>query len=77
MHTKEIYIKKQVFDYYGNFIKPKKLETKNILINEKHYMDLVIYSTRNDRVKIIMLSLYYHELMGMPKEHDGKTILDG
>ena len=35
MYTKEIIIKNQVFDYYENLIRPKKLETKNILIDEK------------------------------------------
>ena len=33
MHAKEIYIKNQVFDYYDNLIKPKKIETKNVVID--------------------------------------------
>ena len=39
-------------------MEPKKIETKNILVYAKSYMDLVIYSTRYDSGKIIkMLSL--------------------
>ena len=39
-------------------MKPKKIETKNVLVYSKSYMDLVIYSTRYDSGKIIkMLSL--------------------
>ena len=54
----------------------KKLETKNILIDEENYKGLVIYSTGSDRGKSIrMLSLYYHELMGNSEEHKGKSIL--
>ena len=35
MHAKEICIKNEVFDYYDNLVKPKRIETKNIVINEK------------------------------------------
>ena len=52
-HTKEIYIKSQVFDYYDNLIKPKKLETKNIEIDEKSYSDLVKHSL-NSTIKAIV-----------------------
>ena len=39
------------------------IETKNILTDEKHYEDLVIFSTKFDYGKLMtMLSLYYHEL---------------
>ena len=70
MYTKETYIKNLVFYYYGNLIKPKKIETKNTVINEKSYRDLVIYSTRYDRGKIItMLSLSYHDLKNMRKKY--------
>ena len=52
------------------------LETKNILINEKHYKDLVICYTRYvHNTTIITLSLYYHELMQKIKEHEGKKYL--
>ena len=35
MHIKEINIKNRVYDYYFDYlIKAKKLETKNILIDE-------------------------------------------
>ena len=47
MHVKEIAIKNRVYNYYfDNLIKVIKLGTKNILINEKNYKDLVIYLTR-------------------------------
>ena len=73
---KEIYIKNQVFDFYDSLIKPKKIETKNIVIDEKSCKDLVIYSTRYNHDKTIaVLSLYYHELMGKIKEHEGKNYL--
>ena len=40
-----------------------KIETKNILIDEKHYEDLVIFSTKFDCDKLMTrLSLYYQEL---------------
>ena len=68
MHAKEICIKNQVFDYYGNLVKPNKLETKNIVINEK--------ATGYDRGKTItILSLYYHELMGKIKNIKEKKYL--
>ena len=76
MHAKEIYIKNEVFDYHDNLIKPKQLETKNIVIYGKSYKDLVIYSTRYDHGKTIaMCRLYYHELIGKIKEHEGKKYL--
>ena len=61
----------QIFDYYENLIKLKKLGTKNIVIDEKHYKDLVIYFTRYDRGK----SLYCHEQMGKIKKREGKKYL--
>ena len=52
MHAKEINIKSQVCRYYfNNLVKARKLETKNILINEKSYKDLVIYFTKYVRSK--------------------------
>ena len=46
-------------------MKVKKLETKNILIDEKNYTNLTIYFARYDH-KILKrtLSLYCHESMG-------------
>ena len=47
MHVKEINIKNRVYYYYFyHLIKAKKLKTKNILIDEKNYKDLVIYFAR-------------------------------
>ena len=52
------------------------METKNILVDEKNYNDLVIYFTRYVRIKSIkMISLCYRELMGKIKEHEGKKYL--
>ena len=60
----------RVYNYYfDNLVKAKKLETKNILIDEKNYSDLVIYFTVYVHSKSMkMLSLYYHELTGKVKE---------
>ena len=46
MHFKEINIKSRVCDYYSNnLVKANIIETKNILIDQKNYSDLVIYFT--------------------------------
>ena len=46
MHFREINVKNRVYNYYfDNLIKTKKIETKNILIVEKNYKDLIIYVT--------------------------------
>ena len=56
------------------YSKQTKLQTKNILIDEKNYADLVNYFTRyNHRKQIRMLILYYHELIGKIEEHEGKN----
>ena len=34
MHIKEIKIKKRFYNYFHNLIKPKTIETKNILIDK-------------------------------------------
>ena len=55
--------------------KQKKLETKNILIDKKHYKDLTIYFTRYVHSKSMkMLSLHY-ELMEKTEEHERKKLL--
>ena len=52
----------------------KKLETKNFLIVEKSYKDLVIYFTRYVHSRSIkMLSLHYHELM---RKKEKKLMVD-
>ena len=54
----------------------KKLETRNILIDEKNFKNLVIYFTRYFHSQsIIILSLYYHELMGNVKEQEWKKMI--
>ena len=77
MHIQEIYVKNRVYNYYfDNLVKAKNLETKNILIDKKNYKDLVIYFARYVQSKLIkVLSLYYHEIMGKVKEHEGKKYL--
>ena len=35
MYTKEIIIKNEVFDYYENLIRSKKIKTKNISMDGK------------------------------------------
>ena len=47
MPVNEINIKVRFYNYYcDNLIKEKPLESKNILIDEKNYKDLIIYFTR-------------------------------
>ena len=77
MHIQEINIKNRVYNYhFDNLVKTKKLETKNILINEKNYKHLTIYFTRYVHSKSIkVLSLHYHELMGKIQEHEEEIYL--
>ena len=65
MNIKEVNIKNRVYNYdFDHLIKEKK-ETKNILIDERNYKNLVIYFTRCVYSKSIkMPNLYYHELIG-------------
>ena len=76
MHIKEINIKNRVYNYYFDNLmkaKKKKIEIKKNLIDEKNYMDLVIYFTRYiHKEPVKMLSICYHELMGKTEEHEGK-----
>ena len=41
----------KVYNYYNNLIKARKLETKNILIDEKNHKDIAIYFARYDHKK--------------------------
>ena len=70
MYIKEINIKNRVYNYFfGNLVRAKKLETKDILINDTKYEDLVIYfTTYVHRKSIKTVSLYYYELMGKVKD---------
>ena len=62
-------------NYFGDLIKAKKSEIKNILIDEKNYKDLVIYFTRYVHKKSIKtFYLYYNELIGNITEHEEKNI---
>ena len=47
IHAKVMNIKNRVYNYYfDNLVKTKKLETKNIIIDEKNYKDLTTYFAR-------------------------------
>ena len=65
------------YDYYLNYlIQARKLETINILINQKNYKYLVIYFTRYDLEKSVrMSSLYYHALVEGIEKYNGKKYL--
>ena len=63
MCIKEISIKN-----WSYFIKGKKLETKNVLIDEKNYKNFHCKSIK-------MLSLYYHELLVNIEGHEWKISL--
>ena len=55
--------------YFGNLVKAIKLETKNILIDDKHF-------TRYVNSKLIKtLSLHYHELIEKIKKLERKKYL--
>ena len=79
MHVKEINTKNLVQNYYyDNLVKAKKkkkkIETKNILIDEKNVKDLGTCFTRYVHSKSIkMLSLHYPELMRKTKEHEERN----
>ena len=78
MHIQEINIKNRIYNYhFHSFVRAKKLETKNILVDKKNYKNLTIYFTRYVHSKSKMLSVYYHELMRKIKEHEAKKIFDG
>ena len=62
MHANTINVKIKVYIYYfGNLIKAKKLETKNVLINWKNYKDMTILLDMFKKKSITMLSLHDHE----------------
>ena len=46
-------LKIELFLFFDNLVNAKKFETKNILIDEKNYEDLVIYFTRHVHSKSI------------------------
>ena len=55
----------------------KNTESKNNLINEKHYSYYSIYFVRyNHRKTVWKLSLHYHELMENIEEQNGKKYLE-
>ena len=69
-------IKNRVHNYSDNSIEPEKIETKNILIDEKNLKDLVIHFTRYvNRKSMKCFSLYFYKLMGKIKEHERKKLL--
>ena len=76
MHIKEINIENRVYNYFDNLIKAKKkIETKNIFIDERNYKNFVIYFTKHIHKKSIkMLSLHDHESIGKTEENEEKNI---
>ena len=68
MHANDVHIKIWMY-YFGNLVKAIKVETKNILIDDKHF-------TRFANSKLIkMLSLHYHELIEKIKKLERKKYL--
>ena len=56
VYVKEINVKNRVYNYYfHHLVEAKKLETKNILIDEKNYKDLLIYFMRYIHSKSIKI----------------------
>ena len=56
MYNKDINIKNRVYNYhFANKSKQKKLETKNISVNEKSYKDLLVYLTTYVHSKSILI----------------------
>lgn len=83
MHIKEFSIKNRFYKYhFDNLLKTKKknkkLEAKNILVDEKNYMYAVVCFTRFVHSKSIkMSSLHYHELLRKAEENEEKKHLMG
>ena len=70
-----INIKNRAHSHSEDLMKPNKVETKNILIDEKKFKDLIIYFTRYINLRSMkMLSRYFCKLIGKIKEHEGKNI---
>ena len=56
-------------------IEVKKLETKNILIDQKNNEGFMIYFTKYVHNKLINIRrLHYNELIGKIEEQEGKNI---
>ena len=70
LHLKKVNLKNRVYYYYfDNLTNAKKIETKNILVGKKIYKDLVMSFAIYDWGKpIIILSQYYHKLVGKIEE---------
>ena len=65
----------RICNYSNGLLISEKLETKNILMDEKNYENLVLYLTNyvSSKSKKI-LSLYYHRVMEKIKLHEEKTL---
>ena len=72
IHIKETNMKNWVQNYhFDNLARPKKQETKNILIDEKNYKDFTNSCTSSFNSKSTkILSLHYYELMGTNKKDE-------
>ena len=79
VHINENSIENKFYNYYfDNLVQAKKLETKNILINEKNSTALTIDFTRYDHKNSMkMLILCYDELMEKIGEHEGRIMFNG
>ena len=74
-HINKVNVENQVFNYYFNSsIEAKTLETKNILIDQKNYKNLVIGDVQK-YLQIKIRRLYYDKLIGKIEEHEGKKCL--
>ena len=73
----DINSKNWVHNHCENLVKPEKIETKNTLIDEENFKDIVVYFTWYVHCKSIkMLSMYSYKLMGKIKKHEGKKLFD-
>ena len=73
--SKNISFENQVHSHYENLTAPKKIETRNILIDKKSCKDLAIYFTRyHPGISIAaMLNLYYDKLIKTIENYKGKS----
>ena len=76
MYIQDINIENWVYNYcFDNLVKPKTIETENILTDKKNYKDFGISFTRYVHSKSIkMINLHYHELMEKIEENETKNI---
>ena len=76
MYIQDINIENRVYNYcFDNLVKPKTIETENILTDKKNYKDFGISFTRYVHSKSIkMINLHSRELMEKIEENETKNI---